>query len=230
MRELILSTLQNRRYSLAKRLALVGQRCEGNELTSDIEDNFGESPVDPGTQLKIVLELIVGRIQLDFTAQRYLDLYKEFAQGIQINESSTWQEMGARYAAAHRDYYVPFMHRHGQMLERYLAGYAYKHRFPFGLPAINRLLKLDQAANPMSAQYMLMASYYAITKVIMIGLAANYKSAFAVEHVIHVIQSCSRTFEHCTSYPEKVRQILEGRCITNASGMTALTGDYFGDN
>jgi lysine-N-methylase len=204
LRERILSTLQDRQYSLSERLALV----VGNAA-------HALQPADPVLQLKIVLELIVKRVRLDYTPQRYLDLYKEFARGLGIDKSSTWAAMGARYAAAERDYYAPFMANQPDLLGRYLACYAHKTMFPVGSPIIHRLLGPTGAVNPMASQFQLMLAHYAVIRAVLIGLTAWHKSAFSTKLAIEAIQACSRTLEHCMTYPPEVKRILQERRIAS---------------
>ncbi len=217
LRERILSTLQDRRYSIAERLALVGAAAPALQ------------PVDAGLQLKIVLELIVKRVRLDYTPQRYLDLYKDFARGLGIDKSSTWAAMGARYAAAERDYYTPFMAAQPDLLGRYLACYSYKTMFPVGSPLIHRLLGRAGAVNPLPAQFQLMVAHYAVIRAVLIGLAAWHKSAFSTKLAIETIQACSRTLEHCMTYPQEVIRILQERGMTRPSDALLLAGECNSD-
>ena len=201
LRERILYTLQDTKYSLSERLALVA-------ATAPLLQ-----PADPALQLKIVLELIVKRVRLDYTPQRYLNLYKDFARGLGIDKTSTWEAMGARYAAAERDYYAPFISTQPDLLGRYLACYAYKTMFPVGSPIIHRLLGPAEAATP-AAQFQLMLAHYAVIRAVLIGLTACHKAAFSTKLAIESIQACSRTLEHCMTYPPEVSRILQGRGLT----------------
>jgi len=247
-RDLILSILQDRKYPVSKRLILVGHVCDklseiaqnGTEITIPkvlngfacainagmFNAHLNQCSADPAIQLGLVLELIVSRIKLDFTPKRYLNLHQEFMEGLEFKTGSTVGELGIRYAEACDRYYAPFMHGHEYMMEHYLVNYAYKRMFPFGSSATNQLLGLDRIDNPIVAQYILMATHYAITRAVMIGLAGKYKSEFGVDHVIRCVQSCARMLEHCTSYPARVLELLSSKGITNTAGMAILTQDF----
>jgi lysine-N-methylase len=176
----------------------------------------------PTAQLEVVLDLIVARISTDSSPRRFLECYQEFMSGIQWTSKSTMDEIGSRYAEAHSQYYVPFMSRHEHILEHYLVNYAHRTLFPFGLPESNQRLFDDRVPSPVTAQYMLMITHYAITKTLLIGIAGFHKSAFGVDHVIKVIQSCAKTFEHSTIYPGQAIRMLADKTMTTPTSLCAL--------
>jgi lysine-N-methylase len=246
VRKLILRLLQDRRHSVSKRLILVGVVCDqwsefeaslaSEEVRITFLENFAvavdgnlydsylqQRTADPATQLGIVLDLMVARIRLDYASPRYLDLYREFIDGLELKAGATPDVFGSSYLAAYRNYYAPFMERHEYMLEHYLAAYAFKTMFPFGTPPVNRVLNLPKPADKFVAQYMLMASYFSVSKAAMIGLAARHKSSFAAEHVVRSIQLISRALEHCETYPARLLKILAGKGIKDCAGMDVLT-------
>jgi lysine-N-methylase len=228
------------------RLILVGRVCdewsrlEASSASEEARNSFLEgfavavqdkvhdcysqqSPAEPATQLATALELMVARLRLDYTSPRYMDLYQEFADGLQLKTVATLEERGSRYAEVCRRYYAPFMERHQCILENYLVAYAFKTMFPFGSPSVNRVLNLQEAGSTPLAQYMLMASYFFISQAVMIGLAGKYKTDFSTEHVVRSIQSISKTLEHCETFPPRLLEIFAGKGIKGSTGMTILT-------
>ena len=242
VRGLVLSLLQNRNYAISKRLVLVGHVCDKwAELQSELDRqqflqgfalavkcglydaHLHSLTVDPAKQLMLALDLMVARVQLDYTLPHYLELYRDFVDGLGLKAGASAEIFGARYQAAYEAYYAPFMAKHQHMLEHYLVSYAFKTMFPFGLPPVNKLLNLPNPQGTPVAQYMLMASYFAISKAVMIGLAAKHKSEFSANHVVRSIHSISRTLEHCASYPKHLLEILASKGIRNSCGMAILT-------
>ena len=228
VRTLIIHLLQNRSYPVAKRLLLVGKFCDAwSEFempTAPGDADLQPGSADASTQLTLVLELMVARLRLDYTTPRYLDLYREFAEGLQLKAESTREQIGLRYSEAYRRYYAPFMERHEHMLENYLVAYAFKTMFPFGSPSVRRTLHLEKPGGTSCvSQYMLMAAYFSISKAIMIGLAARYKTDFSPDHVVRAIQSISKTFEHCETCPARLLAILASKAISNCAAMAVLT-------
>ena len=176
----------------------------------------------PAVQLELVLDLIVARISSDANPRRFLECYREFMSGIQWTSKSTMDEIGGRYAQAYSQHYVPLMSRHEHILEHYLVNYAHRTLFPYGLPESNERLRDPRVPSPFAAQYMLLVAYYAITKALLIGMAGFHQSAFSVEHVIKLIQSCTKTFEHSATYPGLVIRMLADKAMTTPASLCVL--------
>ena len=247
IRSAILSVLQNRRFAVTKRLLLAGYICGkldeatagGNERTiPQVLEGFATAidaglfdvhleacGADAADQLTTVLELMVARIKLDFTSPRYRDQYQELVDGLQLKPGLDVRDCAARYAQAYQQHYRPFLATHEHMLEHYLVHYAYRTLFPFGTQAVNDSADGEGCGGTFTRQYMLVASYFAIIRTMMIGLAARHGSGFGVEHAIRCIQGSARTLEHCTSYPSQILHILSCKGINNAAGMSVLTQD-----
>ena len=249
VRKLILSLLQNRAYAVFKRLILVGMVCgewrtlEGSSASPEGKARFLEDfatavsgkqydaylascVADPVTQLSTVLDLMVARLRMDYTSPRYRSICREFADGLGLKSGAVdWEEVGARYFDAYHGYYVPFFETHEYVLEHYLVAYAFKTRFPFGAPPVNRILDLERSVDPFVAQYLLLAAYFSVVKAVMIGLAAFHKGEFSAEHVVRAIQSISKTLEHCEPYPLRVIEVLGRNGIRDCVGMSLLAAD-----
>jgi lysine-N-methylase len=243
IRELVLSLLQNRSYPLSSRLIMLGYFCDKlNETarhdpdeTPDIvrgyadaidrglfNDLLSQSIAQPAMQLEIVVELIVHRITSDFTPRRFLECYEEFMHGIEWGPDSTMAEIGIRYAESYRQYYAPFMGQHEHVMERFLVNYVYKTLFPLGPQESTHKLSLFRKNSSISTQYILMVLHYAALKTVLIGMAGYHKSGLGTNHLIKLIQSYAKAFEHSTSYPPRAVEILAGKGMTNAASMAVL--------
>jgi lysine-N-methylase len=131
-------------------------------------------------------------------------------------------EIGCRYAEAYVQYYVPFMSQHEHILEHYLVNYAHRTLFPMGMPESNRRLSNDRVSSIIAAQFMLMAAYFAITQTLLIGMAGFHKTAFCAGHVVKLIQSSTKTFEHSLTYPGRVIQMLADKNMTTPASLCVL--------
>jgi lysine-N-methylase len=227
VRRLVMSILQDRSHPTWKRLLILGCLCEklgesveaGHDTLADL---LAKSPANPTVQLETVLELILARIGSDSSSRRFLECYQELITCIGLTANSTMEEIGARYAKAHAQAYYPFMVRHEYILEHYLVNYAHRTLFPFGIPESNQRLRNPRVSSPIAAQYMLMVAYYAITQTLLIGMAGFHKSAFGVDHVIKLIQSASKTFEHSATYPGRVIEMLADKSMTTPASLCVL--------
>jgi lysine-N-methylase len=233
IQRLVIGLLQNRSHVLWKRLLLLGWLCEELDAGSTMDairahlDSFDEGalaerPVQPAAQVEVVLELIVARITADTTPRRFIECYQEFMSGIQWTPQSTMDEIGDRYAEAYAQHYVSFMNRHEHMIEHYLVNYAYRTLFPFGLPESNLRLRNDRVPSSIAAQYMLLIACYAITRTLLIGMSGFHKSALSADHVIKLVQSCTKTFEHSITYPGRVIELLADKAMTTPSSVGVL--------
>lgn len=244
VRTFVRAILQDRKYPVAKRLILLGYLCEKLKEIAAVGDFqhtptvleglacaidgglFGEHlsscKADPATQIGIVLELIVERVRSDFTHRPFFELYQEFLNGIRWSPDMSLHAAGAQYSEAYRQFYFPFMSQHEYVLEHYLVNNAFKALFPFGSQSLNRALNLEPPRAIMG-QYILMTSYYAIAKAMLIGIAGSQGTAFNLHTVLRTIQICSKTFEHSVRYPQRVLEILASKGITNSAGMAVLT-------
>ena len=242
VRRLVIALLQDRSDPIWKRLFRLGYLCEKLDEAGmrnedrDAIQKYNDGLTDrtlgglaancfahpPAAQLEVALDLIVVRIGSDANPRRFLECYREFMSGIQWTSKSTMEEIGGRYAEAHSQHYVPLMSRHEHILENYLVNYAHRALFPFGLPESNQRLYDERVPSPIAAQYMLMIAHYAVTRTLLIGMAGFHKSAFGVDHVIKLIQSCTKTFEHSTTYPGQAIRMLADKAMTTPASLCAL--------
>jgi lysine-N-methylase len=241
IRGFVIELLQHRAYPLWKRLVILGSLCDQlqqlaapDQVPEVLEayrdavqrDLFGaaldtHSP-QPAAQLELVLELIVGRISSDFTTPRLLACYREFMQAMEWTTESSMDDIGRRYAAAHLQDYAPFMSDHQHMLEHYLVNYVHRTLFPLGPQKSSRGNSVHGIAQSISDQCLVMLAHYAIIQTLLIGMAACHKAQFATAHVIQVIQSFTKAFEHSPSFPERALRILAEKELKNCASLAIL--------
>ena len=226
VRRQVVARLQDRSYPIWKRLLLVGRLCEslngdGPDADAHADDFPAHAVSQPAAQLEAVLDLIVARISADANPRRFLECYQEFMQGLAWTPTSTMEEIGARYAQAFSQHYAPFLTRHEYMLEHVLVNYAHRTLFPFGLPGSNRRIA-QQRIPIITAQYMLMIAHYAIIRTLLIGMAGFHREAFGTAHVIKLIQSCAKTFEHSLTYPGRAVEMLAEKGMNTPLSLCVL--------
>ena len=243
VRRLVLSLLHNRSYPLSSRLIILGYLCDKlNEAAGNAQDQVPDivmgyaDAVDngrfndllsgciaqPTAQLEIVVELIVSRITSDFTPRRFLECYEEFMHGIVWRPESTMEEIGIRYVEAYRQNYAPFMAQYEYVMERFLVNYVFKTLFPLGPQESTQKLSIYRRDSPIPAQYILMVVHYAILKTVLIGMSGYHKSDLNTGHLIKLIQSYAKAFEHSTAFPGQAVEILAGKGMKNAASMSVL--------
>jgi lysine-N-methylase len=244
IRSLVIWLLQNRKYSLWQRLTMLGSFCDQLQETTvsgqksqtpevlaayrdAIEKGLFDEALSshrpqPVKQLELVLELIVDRIGSDFTAVRFQECYREFMAGLDWTAESSMDDIGRRYAAAYAQWYTPLMSRHEYVLENYLVNYVHRTLFPLGPQESSRKLSLTNIATSIRDQCLLMFTHYAILQTVLIGVAGRHGGQFDLKHVIRVIQSSAKTFEHSLAFPPRALKILANNGVVNCAGLAIL--------
>jgi lysine-N-methylase len=198
IQRLVISLLQDRSYPLWKRLFRVGLLCE----------KLDEADGRDGA----------GTLQRFSSSRRIRKLSSERCW----TSKSTMSEMGKRYTEAFHHHYSPFMTRHKHILEHYLVTYVHRTLFPFGILESNQRMRNDRVSSFITARYMLMVAYYAITQTLLVGNAGYHKSAFGAGHVLKAIQSCTKTFEHSMTYPARAIGMLAEKSMTAPASLCVL--------
>lgn len=224
--------LQNRKYSLAERLIILGlffqkveqyiQESRLQEIPQliasytalaegeGISDILNDIPSLSSIQMELLKNLVDQRVSRGLHNQRYIGCLSEFMYGIEYKKGSSVEEISARYQAAYNDYYQPFMSKHEYVLENYLVNYIYIRLFP--------LVRSKQVFE----EYIMMVIHYAMIKMHLIGMAGFHKENFNLDHVIKLIQSFSKTIEHNSLYLREVRELLRKNEYNSMAYMAIL--------
>lgn len=246
VRDLFLSVLRARQYSLSQRLQVLGQLAEEfnaiqpggdavetghflwHSLATLHDGTFPPAniPTAPESlQLETVVELIVTRIGSEYTAPRFVECYRDFMQGLHWGPDSTMPDLLHRFADARSRYFEPFIAQHPYLLENLLVNYGLQNVFPYGHREIDQKLRIDFVENSVRRQYLLLIAHYASIRVLLIGIAALHQEKFGTEQVLKVIQSYSKAFFHSGAYPAQALKILAGNGIQTASAAFPLFRD-----
>ncbi|KHF35040.1 Flagellar biosynthetic protein FliU [Paenibacillus sp. P1XP2] len=232
LRIFTIQVLQTRTYSLADRLIILGlfyQKVEQyieaenindipqliasytNMITKgDLENILSGIPALSTIQMELLKQLADIRAIRGIASQRYLDCFKQFLAGIQYDKESTIEEISERYQYAYQTFYQPFMTQHEYILENYLVNYVFNRLFPLA------------GGTDVFEEYIMLVIHYSMIKMHLIGMAGFHKGNFAVEHVIQLIQSFSKTIEHNSQYVKDVRELLRKNGFTTMAYMSIL--------
>lgn len=244
IRAFVIWLLQYRAYPLWNRLAILaslcdqlqqmieaGQPAQTLEVLQAYRDGVERGLFDEALkshrpqhvkQLELVLELIVGRISSDFTTPRLLACYQKFMDSMAWTADVSMQELGRRYAAAHAQYFAPFLDQHQHMLEHYLVNYVHRTLFPLPAQESSKGISVHRVANTIRDQYLLMTAYFGITQTLLIGMAAFHKEEFGTAEAILVIQSFTKAFEHSPSFGARALEILRKKGVTSCTMQAIL--------
>jgi lysine-N-methylase len=232
LRIFTIQVLQNRNYSIAQRLIVLGmfyQKIQGylsegnlNEITHQIasynslleDGSFREVlagiPTSTTIQMQFLKALTDIRISQGVMSRRYMECFCEVLYGIQYTNDSSVEEITERYQSAFTDYYAPFMTHNEYILENYLVNYVYKSLFP------------SSSNTDIFESYILLVVHYSLIKLHLIGMAGYHKENFEVDHVIKLIQSFAKTVEHNSSYLRGVIELLKKNNYSSMAYMAIL--------
>lgn len=244
VRSFVLWILRNRALPIWKRLLILGLFCDKLQemIMAGANDGIpglipayreaasagafdgllGQCPGQPQLRLETALELIVARIGSDFTNRRFLQLYKQFMDGLQWTKESSMEQIASRHAEAAAKYYAPFVTANDHFLENYLVNYVYRALFPFGPQESTYGLRTQNIQRSIHAEFMLLAVYYAVIETLLIGLAAFHGEPFGAAQVVEVVYTFTRTFEHSLAFPVRVLQTLDEKGLNGPAGVAVL--------
>ena len=126
--------------------------------------------------------------------------YRELMQGLEWTDQSTMQELATRYNQAADDYFFPFITRHPHMLENYLVNHMFRTLFPYRRRQPDQSFVFDSGRASMRDAFLLLGTHYAMIRTLLIGAAALHRENLNSDHVVRLVQSYSRAFQHIVSF------------------------------
>ena len=221
-RKRAIEILKDRSRPLWKRLTMLGSAIEELSGRACVQTRNGG---DGMLRLEIVLELIVSRISAEYASPRFLACYSGFMRGIGWNADSTMDEIAGRHGHALATWWAPFADRNPHVLENYLVNYAFRTLFPFGRKQPDQTITIDTDAAEIRNAYTVLVVHFAMIRTLLIGLAGWYGESFGMDHVIELVQSYTKAFQHSGSFPAVILQAMADKGITNAGDLTFLIQD-----
>ena len=243
VREFMIRVIRERSRPLWQRIATLGlgiddlARVQAMPAVTVLENHLkrlGQGSFDqilsnqapaPAGQLEAVAELIVARFETEFTSPRFLECYGEFMRGLGWTGDSTMEELAGRYHRAQHSYFLPFVRSHEHLFENYLVNYLFRTLFPYGRKQADTKLAIDSSGESMKSAYLLFAAHYAIILTVLIGMAALHEHNLNLNHALKLVQSCTKAFQHSSSYSTVVLQYLARHMNDPMRDVVALVRD-----
>lgn len=233
LRQFSISVLQNRDYTLADRLLILGyfysdlQKLTDRKRALDIpglikahnekirDEKFREEikglPVRISDQMKIVSE-IASQLHVydEIDSKRFIAFNEDCKNGISgAKQHGVRSEHVKNYSDSYRMNYEPFMAKHGYVLENYLVNYVFSSLFPAG-----------ESQKPFEA-YSLLVARYALIKYYLVGIAAS-KRGLNEKLAIEFIQVFSKAVEHHKTFLESIPSYLQRKKQNTLNDMSIL--------
>jgi len=222
--------LQNREFSLAHRLLILGWFCDyitkvknkdapyriKNEISyfkEQLETNnelrdYQSFPQNEGFQLSFLNRLVMVRAEKGTWNGRYKECLGEYIKGLAAAEGNN-EKIIELYNQSYRDYYQPYMDTHEYILENYLVNHIFYTLFPF------------ESNSTIFEQFTKIAINYSIIKLHLIGMS-SYHKGLNDDIVVKLIQSYSKNYEHNNDFIVSVREELNKKQYNTIGHLSLL--------
>jgi lysine-N-methylase len=229
----VMKLVKNRAYTLTERMLILGLFCErleklyhsktGEEIPgliayfnletnkNAILDEFSILPSSADERLRLLRRLIDMRLFAGCTHRQYLQFVMESLKGIHYTRENMTEESMEAYRNAYFTYYEPFMARNPHILENYLLNLIFKSVFP--------------SQKHIYKEYFTMTLQYALLQMQLVGLMASLQNNFSEKHVIKLVYTSSRTFEHAPSQLKEMVKWLDEHVGIQRSTASLLLKD-----
>jgi lysine-N-methylase len=188
-------------------------------VSAELRTSMKAVVADPALQLEMVVRLVSLRVSLGSLSPRLLECLEHFAEGVGSQPGIAQSRQIAAYQTAFGRYYEPFFRRHPHMLENYLYNEIFRGAFPF-----RKALFTDELNEvpDIAKSYAIMIIQFAVIKGLLIGNAAYHKKGFAARHVVDVVQTAFKHFEHSSQFVTDAYELLAQRGLIHPHGLAIL--------
>jgi len=242
VRTLIIEVIRERSPPLWQRIVYLSfamETLEGVETTRAVgvfedhlknlrqglfHDILASQKGDPAFQLETVLDLVVARIESDYTTPRFIECYSDFMLGLAWTPDSPMEELAVRYHFSSQSYFLPFIRCHEHVFENYLINYIVRTVFPYRCKMPDQKFAIDSSRESLRKAFLLLSVHYAIIRTLLIGMAALYKDSLSVDHAVKLVQSYSKAFL-LVSFEDVALKYLEKNFEDAASKIAVLVMD-----
>jgi lysine-N-methylase len=238
IRDMLISVLLDRSYSLTNRLLMIGYICKRlddidatqsqatllanlrnlDDLSRDsvLRAKIESLPNNPRSRLGTIFGL-TDLLMEDAPSSRFQDTFLAFVSGIGLSAGSPPQSDVESFLRAELIYYSPFIEAFPFLLENYLVNYMFKNLFPYGRSGSDSFTPQD-----VFTEYLQMTTQFAWMNGLLIGTAGHHKQAFNAEHVVKTIQSFSRSVEHYPNVLRSMHRYIRSRDLHSLRGMAII--------
>jgi lysine-N-methylase len=207
-RETVAGWIAAKPAQLAQLLADSARVATLNRLRSTMD----EIRAQPELQLQLVMELLRLRLTEPPVPARFIECVQDFESGLGVATATNEQQILDSYANGYRIFYQPLLARHPQLIENYLMNYVFKNGYPFS--------KTESPGT--EVEHLSLCIHAALIQTLLIGMAAHHQEAFDTGHVVKLVQSLARTFEHSKRSIEQIAGFVRARELNNPRGITLL--------
>lgn len=226
-----LTLLQDRAYTLAERLILLGivyQKMDALQQENRMKDlpnmlaamenmihngafkeQLATVPAVSQVQMRLAKELTDTKVLQGITSQRYLECLQETLQGLDYVPGSTIETTLEKYEAHYKKYLTPYLAEKEYIVENYLVNEYIKEMMPFG------------TGKSLWDSYILLSVLFAMVKLHLVGMAGHHQG-LTDELTIKLIQSFSKVVLHNKAYIQGIISTLKSSGYDSLAYMAIL--------
>lgn len=213
IRETSIKIIKNRKFSLDKRLYILGEfinaledeyeyNCH-NTLSfireydiNTVEDSYEENSMNYIIQVDFFKKLLTMlRVEKDIDSDRFKEYSKEVKIGLNLDEEDYLAKNAKMYIKAFEEYEKEFIEKNTYIFENYIVNFIYSNLFPF----CERESIFDS--------YIMLIIRYTFMRFYLVGMYIYHKKnkeslnkALSKEEVVRFIQCFSKVVEHHKTY------------------------------
>jgi lysine-N-methylase len=226
-----LSLLQNRSYTIAERLIILGivykkiEEVHINKQTADIpiilenmdkiihdgilKEELERVPANIQIQMKLAIELTNKKVQKGTTSKRYIKCLEEALTGIDCIDKVNYEIMIQKYEHNYKEYLIPYLNEKEFILENYLVNEYFREQMPFG------------SFRSIWDSYILLCVLYGMIKLHLIGMA-GYHKGLNDDLALRFVQSFSKVVMHDKSYIQGIIKLVKENDYDSLTHMAML--------
>lgn len=226
-----MSLLQDRDYTIAERLILLGivnKRIEGlseEKITNDIpkileslgkminmgsfKEELNKVPSKVELQIKILETMINKRLVVGSLNQRYVECLNETLEGLEKKEDQGMENIIKKYEETYINYLQPYLEEKEYILENFLVNEYFRLMMPFG------------GFKSIWDSYIFLSVLYGMIKLHLIGMA-GYHKGLNDQLVIKLMQSFSKVILHNSEYIHSIINVIKENELDTLAYMAIL--------
>lgn len=113
------------------------------------------------------------------------------------------------------------MDQHPYVLENYVTNHIFKNHYPFTHPR-DRYPDLQREQPDAEVGHLVLSVHLALIHTLLVGIAGHYREAFDSFHVIKLVQSLARTFEHSKESQAQIKTFVRANKLNRLGGIALL--------
>ena len=217
--------------------AKVGEWCDQNPevvmrslgdsarvvANSHLRAKMNRSEANPGLQLQLLCEILQQRVSAPPVSERLIECVREFESGIAASSAKSGAEVLERYKSNYALYYKPLLQKHPHLMENFLINLVLKSGFPFGRRTPESAnMGIDEQKLEVQNEVLQLCVQVGLAQTLLVGIAGHYRENFCETHVVKLIQSLAKTFDHSQQALDRISAFVAAKNLKDPMGIALL--------